>query len=195
MRTIGAPTIDPEPTVQVETKFQKAFKVVKKWEGGYVNDPDDYGGETYCGITRRYNPTWFGWHLIEKHKDSCRIVWNENLGPLVDHYVTDYYLDRWLNGRFDEIQDTAKVVYLFDFSNTGEIYVVINKLALNDFGYNFSLDYTVDEVYITAINTVPSADYISLLRVKRAAYYELIASRYPFQKKFLQGWKNRAYQI
>ena len=27
-------------------------------EGGYVNDPSDSGGETYCGIARNSNPNW-----------------------------------------------------------------------------------------------------------------------------------------
>mgnify|MGYP002957326922 CR=1 FL=1 len=36
--------------------FNEEFKKVILVEGGYVNDPDDAGGETYLGISRRYNP-------------------------------------------------------------------------------------------------------------------------------------------
>lgn len=195
MRTTPILGFQLKPGGYKETKFQKAFETIKQWEGGYVNDPADYGGETYCGITRRYNPDWYGWHYIEAHKDTCDIVWNENLGPLVDHYVLDYYLDRWLDGKFEEITDTAVATYLFDFSNTGEVHVVINKLVLNDLGYTFELDYDINESYIAAINSVPSELYLAILKSRRAAYYDLVASRWPFQRKFLQGWKNRAYQI
>ena len=37
-------------------------------EGGYVNDPDDAGGETYLGISRKNNFTWKGWKIIDEIK-------------------------------------------------------------------------------------------------------------------------------
>ena len=35
--------------------FGDAFKKLSIKEGGYVNDKDDAGGETYRGISRKYN--------------------------------------------------------------------------------------------------------------------------------------------
>jgi hypothetical protein len=37
-------------------KFPYSMKFVFKWEGGYVNDPDDPGGETKYGISKRAYP-------------------------------------------------------------------------------------------------------------------------------------------
>jgi lysozyme family protein len=37
--------------------FDKAIEIILKHEGGYVNDPDDPGGETKFGITKRNYPT------------------------------------------------------------------------------------------------------------------------------------------
>lgn len=37
-------------------KFYPSLEFVLKWEGGYVNDPDDPGGETKWGISKRYHP-------------------------------------------------------------------------------------------------------------------------------------------
>ncbi len=36
--------------------FEQAFAHLLRWEGGYVNDPDDLGGETKYGITKRRYP-------------------------------------------------------------------------------------------------------------------------------------------
>ena len=48
--------------------FGDAFKKLSIKEGGYVNDKDDAGGETYRGISRKYNPTWQGWTMIDSYK-------------------------------------------------------------------------------------------------------------------------------
>jgi len=36
--------------------FDRSIKFVLKWEGGYVNDPTDPGGETKFGISKRAFP-------------------------------------------------------------------------------------------------------------------------------------------
>nr|DAG95242.1 MAG TPA: Lysozyme [Crassvirales sp.] len=48
--------------------FDKEFEKVIFVEGGYVNDPDDAGGETYLGISRKNNPKWSGWVSIDQLK-------------------------------------------------------------------------------------------------------------------------------
>lgn len=52
--------------------FNDAFKKLVKTEGSYVCDSDDSGGETYRGISRRYNPKWEGWNIIDTYKRSYR---------------------------------------------------------------------------------------------------------------------------
>lgn len=37
-------------------EFKKSLSLVKEFEGGYVNDPDDPGGETKYGISKRAFP-------------------------------------------------------------------------------------------------------------------------------------------
>ena len=48
--------------------FNLAYKKLEVAEGGYVNDPDDKGGETYKGISRKANPNWAGWISIDQIK-------------------------------------------------------------------------------------------------------------------------------
>lgn len=40
----------------MESNFQQAIKFVLKWEGGYVDNPNDPGGETNFGISKRAYP-------------------------------------------------------------------------------------------------------------------------------------------
>lgn len=50
--------------------FKKAMEELLEHEGYYVYDPDDAGGETYRGISRRYFPGWTGWTVIDENKIS-----------------------------------------------------------------------------------------------------------------------------
>ena len=40
-------------------KFSEAIEIVLKHEGGYVNDPDEPGGETKYGISKRSFPKYY----------------------------------------------------------------------------------------------------------------------------------------
>ena len=40
----------------MKENFDRAFGFLMKWEGGYVNDPNDPGGETNWGISKRIFP-------------------------------------------------------------------------------------------------------------------------------------------
>lgn len=50
--------------------FKDSFKKVILAEGGYVNDPDDSGGETYLGITRVHEPNAKMWTKIDAVKKA-----------------------------------------------------------------------------------------------------------------------------
>lgn len=59
--------------------FNKEFQKVILAEGGYVNDSDDAGGETYLGISRRNNPNWIGWEVIDEEKKKGLKYINDRL--------------------------------------------------------------------------------------------------------------------
>lgn len=50
--------------------FNEEFNELILIEGGYVNDFDDSGGETYLGISRKNNPSWIGWKTIDSIKNQ-----------------------------------------------------------------------------------------------------------------------------
>lgn len=55
-------------------QFDEEFEKLILAEGGYVNDADDAGGETYLGISRKNNPNWSGWTTIDKVKNETGLT-------------------------------------------------------------------------------------------------------------------------
>lgn len=48
--------------------FDIAYKKTGGWEGFYSNDPNDTGGETIYGVSRKNNPGWLGWRIVDNYK-------------------------------------------------------------------------------------------------------------------------------
>ena len=48
--------------------FKEAWEETSAVEGGYVDDDDDRGGETYRGVARNFHPNWPGWDRIDAAK-------------------------------------------------------------------------------------------------------------------------------
>lgn len=172
--------------------FNKAFNIIKKFEGYYADLPHDPGKETYVGITRRYNPKWDGWKVIDKHKlDSGFIKHNQRIYN-ADPYVEKYYKNVWDKENYNEIFDQDKANYLFDFRNSGQISILITKSLLNDFGHNLPINSDITTEYIEAINNSPKVLFIEKLKERRIWYYCNVVKKYPKQQKYLNVWLYRA---
>jgi lysozyme family protein len=81
--------------------FKKGFQFILKWEGGYVNDPDDPGGETKYGISKRAYP----------HLDIA------NLKMIDAVYI--YYNDYWAKAGCSELEYPYNVVVFDTAVNCG----------------------------------------------------------------------------
>jgi lysozyme family protein len=59
----------------MESDFRQAMDFVFRWEGGYGNDPNDPGGETHFGISKRAYP-----HLDIKNltKEEAEAIYHED---------------------------------------------------------------------------------------------------------------------
>lgn len=89
--------------------FITAYKLTAGNEGGYVNDSDDKGGETYCGITRKNFPKWAGWVIVDEYPMHTGDI----LHSLDDLVITFYKTNFWdkIGGDDFEDQDLANQVY------------------------------------------------------------------------------------
>lgn len=112
--------------------LSKALLGLLDIEGRYVNDPDDAGGETYCGISRRYHPSWGGWPIIDAMRKHGPINDNLLVGPggLVEAFYRSQFWDRFQG---DRIQSQALADELLDQAANLGVHRAIDHLqrALN----------------------------------------------------------------
>ena len=91
------------------TTFNKIIEVVLQHEGGYVNDPDDLGGETKYGITKRFYPDV---DIKNLTKEQAKHI-----------YHTDY----WRRAKCDEVPPYLRHIYfdmVVNFGQSGAVKVL-----------------------------------------------------------------------
>ncbi len=164
--------------------FLAAQPYILKNEGGYVNDPSDTGGQTYCGISQNNFPNWQGWGVIEGYKPIHynEIIPDDNLKSLVNQFYKANFWDKMLG---DAIDSQAIATYLYDFKvNAGNnaIKCVQRILSIADDGI-------LGNGTINALNAY-SGDLLKLLHDARCEYYTKLGNA-----RFLQGWLNRANDL
>ena len=177
--------------------FNDAFNKTMGHEGGYVNDPDDAGGETYRGIARKYNAHWDGWNLIDDMKPNIDNV-------ALDPYVRKFYEERYwdVNG-LDDFEDQAVANEMFD---TG-VNMGIGRAAkflqesLNYLNRNGSLfadlvvDGAIGKASLSAMNEIESHNdteiLLIMLNVCQGRHYMEYMKKSPTQEKYARGWFKR----
>lgn len=148
--------------------FEEAIKETLKWEGGYVNNPADPGGETNFGITKRDHPDL----------DIANLT--------VEQAIEIYRKDYWnpLYGLIDSQEVAGKI---FDAGvNMGPrkaVKILQGVLAV-----------TVDGLF--GPGTLARTNYLgeaALDPYKAAleAYYLSLVDKKPDLRRFLNGWRRR----
>lgn len=79
--------------------FDKAMEHVFKWEGGYVNDPRDPGGETKYGISKRAYPVLDIASLTKEDAKSIykRDYWDKVRGDNLPEPIAIFVFDTAVN--------------------------------------------------------------------------------------------------
>ena len=104
----------------VDDRFLRALAFTLKWEGGYVCNPNDPGGETNFGITKAVYDAY--------RKDAKLPV--QSIKLITANEVHDIYEDRyWIKAGCNKITDTALAISVFDFAVNGGVSRAVNMLA------------------------------------------------------------------
>lgn len=99
--------------------FKEAFEKVVFNEGGYVNDPDDAGGETYMGISRKAHPNAIIWKHIDKitakYKTAKTITKYLKQNKELTHEIEAIYKsDYWAKFNLDKEKSQRLANQIFD---------------------------------------------------------------------------------
>tara|TARA_R110000744_G_scaffold92927_1_gene179678 strand:- start:9793 stop:10314 length:522 start_codon:yes stop_codon:yes gene_type:complete len=159
-------------------KFQEEIEKTLDHEGGYVNDPDDTGGETKFGISKRAYPK----------TDIFRLT--------RDDAIKIYFRDYWLKYKCDSVPDDLQGI-LFDMAvnHGGRRAVKIMQQTANakagKTGKHISVDGMIGKNTIKALKSVELERVVSY----RLLFYAKIILRKPTQEKFWFGWFRRCTDV
>lgn len=184
--------------------FREAYNITMKHEGGYVNDSDDVGGETYKGVARRYNPTWAGWKVIDKLKNQAGFPRSAYIDSALDDMVKDFYKALyWDVNLLDYCASQLVANEMFDTGvnmGTGRAGKFLQK-ALNLLNKNGKLYRDVVEDGRLGKNTLKALEgclsyrgdeyLFKLLNILQGNHYINYMTKSPTQEKYAYGWLKR----
>lgn len=158
--------------------FHGALPFILRWEGGFVDDPDDPGGRTNKGVTHK---TYNDWRA------------RQGLGPKDVKLISDeevaaiYENDYWLGPRCDVLGSPLDLAQFDTAVNMG-IRRAVRILQT-------ALGCGVDGAFGPATAAAAAACDIGATVTEycriREGVYRSLAERNPRLAKFLNGWLNR----
>ncbi len=170
--------------------FETALQKTLLNEGGYGNDSDDPGGETYKGIARKMFSTWEGWPIVDSLKQ--RSGFPNNLDKEVDLQakIHDFYKSNfWDRIQGDKITNDHVAFSIFDFAvNTG----VSTSAILAQHVVDAEPDGVIGNNTIAAINAMDPEFFLASFTVAKVVRYVGIVNKRPVSRKYFFGWISRA---
>lgn len=164
------------------------------YEGGYSNNPADKGGETYRGISRKYNSGWSGWSVIDAKKATGTIATN-TIFPELENNVASYYWNNYfLKNGFNKLTSANVALQLFDYAVNGGYKVAAVNTILKDMGI-ISTESTFSDKLAELVNSVSASRFATKVLELRKSYYDNIIKADSSQEVFRKGWYARLAKL
>lgn len=172
--------------------FLIAYKKTLAHEGGYVNDPDDPGGETYKGVARAMHKDWTGWAIIDAAKNDSTFPKNLDNNEKLNEAIQDFYEKKFWNPiKATDIQSQLVAESIFDFGVNAGVKTSA-KLAQKVVGV--VQDGWIGPITLRALNSFNKKHFLSAFTVQKIRRYVDIIEKKPVMKKYLFGWIRRALE-
>jgi len=164
--------------------FDLFLPMLLRFEGGYVDDPTDPGGETNKGVT-----------MATFQRCSHQLLGidptSQNLQSLTDAQAGIIYRSLYweeINGDDFQLQDLANILCDF-YVNAGTHATVLLQRILNTMGAHLIEDGGIGPASIQALASLDQVAVYRQYKQGRIESYQGLGQRFP---QFLQGWLNRA---
>jgi lysozyme family protein len=167
----------------MSTDFKQALMLTLKYEGGYVNNPHDKGGETNKGITSK---------VYDNYRTKSRLP-IQSVKLIKDNEVdTIYYTNYWCEASCDKIPKPLNIL-VFDFAvhsgPTRAVKYLQRLLNVNDDG-------VIGPKTLAALNLVEDLqDFCNEYLDARDDLFAGIVAHNNTQSIFLKGWLNRTISL
>lgn len=161
--------------------IDKLVPFIKRWEGGFVNDPDDLGGATNMGITLKT----YEQYCKKKGYPKPTILRLRNLSE--EQWKDILKIFYWDKFKGDEIASQSVANICVDWLWCSGIVAIKRVQAL----VGVEADGIAGNKTIRAINSRSGLPLFGEIKQIRKKYIEEICARRPKNKRFRKGWLNR----
>lgn len=155
---------------------------ILKWEGGFVNDPDDLGGATNKGITFA---TYCHYRKLKGISEPAIL---DDLKNISDSEWTEIlktmYWDKW---QADRINNQSVANILVDWVWASGVYGIKRPQKI----LGVQVDGIVGDKTINALNDCDPMEIYFAIKNDRIRFIDEICKARPANEKFRKGWLNR----
>ncbi|MBF0422760.1 MAG: glycoside hydrolase family 108 protein [Magnetococcales bacterium] len=151
--------------------FETCLEFVLAHEGGYSNDPNDPGGETRFGISKRQYPNLDIAHLTRE--------------TAADIYRNDY----WRRICGDDLPPALAMVVFDAAVNQG----VAKASRMVQESLGVTVDGAIGPDTLAMLARKKPADAVRDFMARRACHYAWLVAKNPSMGSFLMGWYRRCF--
>lgn len=140
---------------------------------GYVNDPDDRGGETKFGVAKNANPDL----------NITQLTWEQAKAV--------YFIRYWIAGKCDQFTARVAVLHFDGCVNHGikRANMFLQRAA------GITPDGAVGPITIAKVRALPTMSLLNNICTQREQFYRSIVASNPSQAKYLNGWLHRITEM
>jgi lysozyme family protein len=149
--------------------FRLAIQKTLIHEGGYVNNPNDAGGETNFGISKREYP-------------------NLDIKNLTQDQAIEIYREGYWKPFYSQINSQLIADKLFDL---GVLFGVGTAVGILQLSANITVDHKFGPNTLAAVNQSDEASLLAAYKTNMVTHAFNIVAAKPQNRVFLKGWANR----
>jgi lysozyme family protein len=167
-----------QPAAAVPPALQTALQFVLRWEGGFVDHPNDPGGRTNKGVTQKVYDAWRGRQSLPKQ--DVKVITDAEVHAI---YQGEY----WLPARCDRLDSPLDVVQFDTAVNMG----VGRAVRFLQGALGCGVDGNFGPGTAQAVADCDLGATVAAYCQRREDFYRTLAKNNPKLGVFLKGWLNR----